>query len=246
MIHQTLSGPLLKDAGIPTDEDVRLINSLRNPPPAPVSERDVFIRRCRLAGDAVDAYYGRFRTEDLPKLLALVQGAPLLVGHNKRSLGVARFFGGSVEEYEGHSYIVPKFYWLRGHSSADDLRVAIDGGLYSEASLSFAYEKPTCSVCGEDIRTCEHLPGSPGEDGPIFYYYDNVVAVLEGSLVYRGAQPGTGFSLCAIRSDSENPVKVSRPTYGNGGENTPALQPILRIKRHGKWYRAPLVEDVGA
>jgi hypothetical protein len=230
MIHQILSGPLLKEAGMPSNGEIRLINSLKNPPPVPVSERDVYVRRCRLAGDAIDTYYGRFRTEELPKLLVLVQGAPLLVGHNKRSLGVARFFGGSVAEHEKRNYIVPGFYWLRGHSSAEDLRVAIDGGLYSEASISFVYEKPTCSVCGEDIRTCDHLPGSPGEgDGePVFYYYDNVAAVLEGSLVYRGAQPGTGFSLSTIPSDSAN------PTYGI---------PALRIRRHGKWYRAPLIEE---
>jgi hypothetical protein len=230
MIHQILSGPLLKEVGMPTNEEIRLINSLKNPPPVPVSERDVYVRRCRLAGDAIDTYYGRFRTEDLPKLLALIQGAPLLVGHNKRSLGVARFFGGSVSEHEGRNYIMPSFYWLRGHSSAEDLRVAIDGGLYSEASISFVYEKPTCAVCGEDIRACDHLPGSPGDGNSesVFYYYDNVAAVLEGSLVYRGAQPGTGFSLQAKLPDFESP---------NFGLNS------LRIKRHGKWYRAPLIEE---
>ncbi len=245
MIHQTLSGPLLKDAGVPTDEDVRTINSLKNAPPTPVSEKDIFVRRCRLAGDTIDAYHGKFRSKDLPKLLAMVQGAPMLIGHDKRSLGVARFFNGSVEEHDGNHYIMPKFYWLRGHSSADDLRVAIDGGLYSEASISFAYKKPTCSVCGKDIRTCEHLPGVSVEgcDEPVFYYYDNVVAVLEGSLVYRGAQPGTGFSL----SDSprggfvpENPLFTFS---GQGSGSASALQSILKIKRHGKWYKAPLVEE---
>ncbi len=245
MIHQTLSGPLLKQAGIPTDEDVRTINSLKNPPPAPVSEKDIFVRRCRLAGDAIDAYHGRFRTEELSKLLAMVQGAPMLIGHNKRSLGVARFFGGSIEEHEGTHYIVPGFYWLRGHSSSDDLRVAIDGGLYCEASISFAYEKPTCSVCGEDIRTCEHLPGSlvDGQKEPVFYYYDNVVAVLEGSLVYRGAQPGTGFSLSDSRIGSFAPGTPANAFAIEGEEGAAVLQSILRIKRHGKWYRAPLVEE---
>jgi hypothetical protein len=242
MIHHTLSGPLLKEAGMISDEDVRLINSLKNPPPVPVSEKDVFVRRCRLAGNAVDAYYGRFRTADLKKLLSLVQGAPMLVGHDKRSLGIARFFNGTIEQHEGVDYIVPKFYWLRGHSSSDDLRVAIDGGLYNEASISFAYETPTCSICGDDIRNCEHLPGAPTEkEGEkVFYYYDNVVAVMEGSLVYRGAQPGTGFCL----SDKDNPAfnrfTISDP---NSLGSIPVLQSILRIKRHGKWYRAPLVEE---
>jgi hypothetical protein len=233
MIHQILSGPLVKEAGIITDEDVRSINSLHNPPPVPVSQKDVYVRRCRLAGDAVDAYHGRFRTADLPRLLAMVQGAPLLVGHDKRSLGVARFFGGAIEEHtaggQRHNYIAPKFYWLRGHSSADDLRVAIDGGLYNEASISFAYLKPTCSVCGEDVRTCHHLPGTPMPEGKgtVFYYYDDVVAVLEGSLVYRGAEPGTGFSLSRrfAASDSEN------PTYA------------FRVRRDGQWYRAALVSE---
>ncbi|MBU0519682.1 hypothetical protein KJ564_12195 [bacterium] len=240
MIHQTLAGPLMREAGVISEEDVRLINSLQNPPPAPVSERDVFVRRCRLGGDAIDAYHGRFRSDDLPKLLAMVQGAPMLIGHNKRSLGVARFFGGIIEEHDGVNYIVPKFYWLRGHSSADDLRVAIDGGLYSEASISFAYEKPTCSVCGEDIRTCEHLPGAPCEkDGEtVFYYYDNVVAVLEGSLVYRGAQPGTGFSMSLWKTPTNNLVEMPL-----NSDDEVRLQSVLRVKRHGKWYRAPLVEE---
>ncbi len=244
MIHQILSGPLLKEAGLPTNDDVRTINSLKNPPPVPVSERDIYVRRCRLAGEAIDAYFGCFRTKDLQKLLSMVQGAPLLIGHDKRTLGVARFFGGYIEEHEGNLFVTPHFYWLRGHSSSEDLRVAIDGGLYSEASISFCYRKPTCSVCGEDIRSCEHLPGSPGEEGPVFYYYDDVVAVLEGSLVYRGAQPGTGFSL----SDKD--------FISDGGGSTPALRfettdeqnpnwgiPTLRIKRYGKWYRAPLVGE---
>jgi hypothetical protein len=232
MIHQQLSGPLLREASLISDDDVRAINSLSNPPPVPVSARDVFVRRCRLAGDAIDAYYGCFRPEDLPKLLALIQGAPLLVGHDKHSLGVARFFGGSIAEHEGHRYVTPRFYWLRGHSSADDLRVAIDGGLYSEASISFAYRLPTCSVCGEDIRTCTHLPGSTDKEGKTaFYWYDDVAAVLEGSLVYRGAEPGTGFSLGLA---DLQPSDSGNPTYG---------LPTLRVKRHGKWFTVPMVED---
>ena len=64
----------------------------------------------------MDAYHGKFRSKDLPKLLAMVQGAPMLIGHDKRSLGVARFFDGSVEEHDGNHYIMPKFYWLRGQN----------------------------------------------------------------------------------------------------------------------------------
>ncbi|MCX6641288.1 MAG: hypothetical protein NTW14_12565 [bacterium] len=241
MIHQTLSGPLVKAAGVPSDQDVRLINSLGNPPPVPVSERDVYVRRCRLAGDAVDAYHGCFHTDDLPKLLSMIQGAPLLVGHDKRSLGVARFFGGEIEQHGEHNYVMPHFYWLRGHSSAEDLRVAIDGGLYCEASISFCYEMPTCSVCGKDIRTCEHLPGSLEAGKQVFYYYDRVVAVLEGSLVYRGAEPGTGFSL--QRGTTVAGVASQNPGGGMDDTDQRFGIPTLRVKRHGKWYQAPLIEE---
>ncbi|RJP77292.1 MAG: hypothetical protein C4524_08530 [Candidatus Zixiibacteriota bacterium] len=235
MIHQVLSGPLVRPAGLVSDDDVRAINRLSNPPPVPVSARDVYVRRCRLAGDAVDSYFGCFRTADLPRLLALVQGAPLLVGHDKRSLGVARFFGGSVEPRGAHRYVMPQFYWLRSHSSAEDLRVAIDGGIYSEASISFTYRTPACSVCGQDIRACEHLPGTLGPEGkPVFYWYDEVEAVLEGSLVYRGAEPGTGFELARKRS---------RVPGLPGKDDFFFTPPTLRLKLDGAWYRAPLVRE---
>jgi hypothetical protein len=158
---------------------------------------DIYVRKVRLAGDKVDAFGGRFRAQDLPKLLKMVIGLPLLIGHRKDTLGVARFFDGEIEHYEGGNYIVPRFYWLKKHSQAEDLRISLDGGLVTEASLSFSFRKPTCSVCGEDIRTCIHRVGKTylGTSETCFYYYDDIVRVNEGSLVYRGGEPGTGFEL---------------------------------------------------
>ncbi len=196
-IHRELSGVLIPAQTRVTDEDISQINSLPNPPLVPVTTRDVYIRRVRLAGDAVDAGYGRFRTGDLPRLLDLLQGAPALVGHRKDTLGVARFFGGEVwqDPQSKISYIVPKFYWMRSHSASEDLRINIDGGIYNEASLGFIFRQPTCSVCNEDIRRCDHIPGREYREQPCFFYYDDILRVTEGSLVYRGAQPGTGFML---------------------------------------------------
>jgi len=196
-LYRELSGVMLPEQTKASDDDVAAINSLANPPPLPVTARDVYIRRCRLAGDAIDAGGGRFRTGDLPGLLQMVQGAPALVGHRRESLGVARFFGGGVitDPGSGITYIVPKFYWMRAHSGAEDLRVNIDGGIWCEASIGFVFRKPTCSICGEDIRRCDHIIGTDIGGAPVFFYYDDIVKVTEGSLVYRGAQPGTGFML---------------------------------------------------
>jgi len=196
-IYRELSGVLLSEKIKVSDEDIIVINSLPNPPLVPVTAREIYIRRCRLAGDAIDSGFGRFRTTDLDLLLELVQGVPALIGHRKDSLGVARFFGGSVERNQasGVSYIVPKFYWMKMHSASEDLRVNIDGGIYNEASLGFTFKKPTCSICSEDIRRCEHVPGREYESNLCFFNYDEIIKVTEGSLVYRGAQPGTGFAL---------------------------------------------------
>ncbi|HHE46709.1 MAG TPA: hypothetical protein ENL08_03265 [Bacteroidetes bacterium] len=196
-IYRELTGVMLSEQVKVAADDVRIINSLSNPPPVPVTVRDIYVRRCRLAGDAVDAGFGRFRTGDLDLLLDMLQGAPALVGHRKDTLGVARFFGGGIERNEqtGVSYIVPKFYWMRLHSASEDLRVNIDGGIYNEASLGFTFRKPTCGICGEDIRRCEHVPGREYDGKRCFFYYDELIKVTEGSFVYRGAQQGTGFML---------------------------------------------------
>lgn len=208
-IYRELSGVLLPAQKRFETSDLETINNLQNPPPLPVVERDIYIRQCRLAGDAVDAGFGRFRTEDLNILLEMIQGAPALIGHRKDSLGVARFFGGEVKKDSDTliSYIVPKFYWMRLHSRSEDLRVNIDGGIYSEASIGFTFRKPTCSVCEKDIRTCEHRLGENYQNRTCFFYYDEIIRVTEGSLVYRGAQPGTGFMLSdgtGIASDWNN------------------------------------------
>lgn len=196
-IFRELAGVMLSEGSKVHDDDIIAINRLHNPPPLPVAATDIYVRRCRLAGDAVDAGWGKFRTSDLPKLLEMVQGAPSLIGHRKETLGVARFFGGTVsrEPATGVSYIVPKFYWMRGHSAAEDLKVNIDGGIWSEASLGFIFKKPSCSICNEDIRRCDHVPGQAYGEQTCFFHYDDLVRVTEGSFVYRGAQPGTGFAL---------------------------------------------------
>jgi len=221
MIQQNLSGPILSERTAVEPLDVELIRALKNPPLVELTPDDIYVRRVRLAGDRVDAYGGRFRAEDLPRLLKMTEGLPLLIGHRKDTLGIARFFDGGIEDYEGAHYIVPRFYWLKKHSAAEDLRLSLDGGLVTQASLSFSFKRPTCSVCGEDIRTCAHQIGKTylGCPQPCFYYYDEIMRVNEGSLVYQGAEPGTGIQL-----------SLSAEPFDPAGK--------LRIKFNGRWFLA--------
>jgi len=226
MIQQNLSGQVLDEIAPVKEDDIQIIKSLKNPPLVELTPDDLYVRKVRLAGDRVDAYGGRFRTKDLSRLLKMTQGLPLLVGHRKDTLGVARFFDGSIEDYDGARYILPKFYWLKKHSGAEDLKVSIDGGLVTEASISFAFKRPTCSVCGEDIRVCEHRVGRvyANSPEPCFYYYDELMRVNEGSLVYKGAEPGTGMEL-------------NRHSTGFSPKDK------FRVKYGGRWYLAVPLED---
>jgi hypothetical protein len=227
MLFQLLSGPVvaIKEAAAATD--IEQINALPNPPLMALAMDDLYVRRCRLAGDAVDSQLGCFRTADLSRVLELTHGAPALIGHNRQSLAVARFFGGNVEEHDGHHYIVPKFYWPKAHSAAEDFRVLLDCGIISEASISFTFDTPTCSICGKDIRQCEHEPGTLYGLKLCHYYYDGIDRVLEGSFVYRGAEPGTG--ILAEISDLKRTIKGRKTiSVRIGGRSYEAIAPLSR------------------
>jgi hypothetical protein len=214
MLSQHLSGRLLRDPITPGAAELSAIHALPNPPLVQLEADDIHVRRCRLASDAIDSRFGRFRSEDMLRLLQLVRGAPVLIGHDKRTLGVARFFGGEIENRDGITWIIPSFYWPNAHSGAADLRVMIDSGVYSEASIAFTYQTPTCSVCGKDIRGCAHWPGRTYDDQLCHFFYDGIERVTEGSLVYRGAAHGTGFELpTSTQSGETNSAVVAN---GNG------------------------------
>ncbi|MBM3324790.1 MAG: hypothetical protein FJY66_03900 [Calditrichaeota bacterium] len=223
MMIQTLAGPLVAVTRAPSKNDLDEILALPSPPLTKLALEDIHVRRCRLAGDRVDAHGGCFRAADLEKLLQLTHGAPALIGHDRRSLAVARFFGGTIEPFDGGRYIVPKFYWPRHLSSAEDLRWQIDAGILTEASIAFTFETPTCSICGRDIRDCEHEIGQEYGGRDCFYYYDGVDRVLEGSFVYRGAEPGTGFMNMRLLAGGTPTKKSSSLTIKINGRTYEAL-----------------------
>lgn len=203
LFKESLTGSLLPGRNIATNNDVEIINSLENAPPIPVKKEDIYVRKCRLTGDGINCYNGRFHTEDLQELLKKTQGVSCLVGHRKDTAGIARFFGGAIEEHtafnpatgkdETMSFIVPKIYWMKEHSGAEDIRVNIDGGIYHSASISWYFDKPVCGLCGKDIRSCDHIPGQKYDGELCFFWYEGIGEVLEGSIVFSGGHPGTGF-----------------------------------------------------
>jgi len=98
------------------------------------------------------------------------------------------------------TWLAVHFYWLAESDGAGNLLKNIDGGIYKEVSAAFLFELPECSICGRDVRICEHIPfrryAIPnGSLQPAFFWYRNVTKLLETSLVYRGAVPGTKITV---------------------------------------------------
>ncbi len=165
-----------------------LINSNVRPP-VPVKPDNIFIRAMFVVSDSVNAYGGRFDRVDLPEIARMFIDSPVLIGHNKGGLPVARNFWAETIEKDGKLWIKSYFYWLKQTENAERLALNIDAGIYKECSVSFVYDKPECSACGQDIRTCGHQISKD-----IHFYYRGVEKILETSLVYRGAIPGTSIT----------------------------------------------------
>ncbi len=178
-------------------ELVALINANINPP-SPVEERDVFIRAMYIISDEVNSFGGRFPREEYEHLCELLVDSPVMVGHRKDKLPIGRNFHATIVEKENRQWVKSYFYWLKQAAGAETLRENIDGGIYKECSIGFTFHFPECSICGKDIRTCEHEPlqtyTHENSDEICHFTYRKIERVLETSLVYRGAVPDTEIS----------------------------------------------------
>jgi hypothetical protein len=166
-------------------------------PPLPVTPDDIHVRALRLVSDEVNEHGGRFPRDEHDKLCALLVDTPVLIGHDRSRLPVARNFAARVAADGDRQWVEVCFYWRKG-ARGDRLAADIDAGVVKEGSIGFEFRTPRCSVCGRDIRACEHIPGreyvdSSGRLQSAHYEYRDLVRVLETSLVYRGATPGTHF-----------------------------------------------------
>ncbi len=180
----------------PTPDLIALING-NVAPPNPVTGQDVFVRSMFIVSDQINSCGGRFPVEEHSRLAELLVDSPVLVGHRKDHLPIARTFHARLIERDGQHWVQSYFFWLRSADGALNLKDNIDGGIYKECSIGFTFHLPLCSICGQDIRTCTHEPLTPyvkdGVEQVCHYDYREIERVLETSLVYRGAIPNTAI-----------------------------------------------------
>ncbi len=199
-------------------------------PPVAVTEDSVFIRAMEVISDEVNEHGGRFSADEFARLCELIIDSPVLVAHDKRQLPVARNFKAEVVTRDGRPWVKVWFYWPKDTAGSQDLAARIDSGVLREVSIGFEFKRPECSVCGADIRECEHQPFAEGKhpDGkirPIHYIYRDIVRVLETSLVYRGATPGTRIGT-GLFFNKASEVDVCRP-LNNRPQTRPGIPASL-------------------
>jgi hypothetical protein len=182
-------------------------------PPKPVGPEEVHIRAMYIVSDQVNSQGGRFAEEELDRLTELLIDAPVMVGHQRDSLPVARNFK-AVKVREGDRvWVKSYFYWMKESDGAEALRNNIDGGIYKECSISFLFSFPECSICGRDIRQCRHVPFNDYETASgirqiAHFLYRRIEKVLETSLVYRGSVADTRIT------DTLSPDDAHRDAVG--------------------------------
>lgn len=145
-----------------------------------------------LCNNRIDRHFSRFPEEELARINDLVPGRPLMERHDLRgTLPRGRFFRSALHREEDVVSVRPEVYVLRTAENADFI-LNIEGGVYRETSIGFRFRTPECSVCGKDLRTCDHVPGRSYGGKTCHFIMREVLEVAEGSVVSAGSQ-GTGF-----------------------------------------------------
>ncbi len=193
-IYHTRGTPVFQENTV-TDEDMAPINQLA---PKPLRADQVYIRSMFLCSNQLCLFDGcRFTKEALEDIVRKVIGQSVLTGHNRTTLPLARFFKanlverGENEDGEPILFVRAWFYWLRETTGANDLLLNIDGGVYREVSLAWKYKNWHCSICGIENGKCGHSLGERYGNRLCYRLIDHVLDVLEGSLVYKGADRNT-------------------------------------------------------
>lgn len=158
----------------------------------PLKRREVAVFTLDLCHNRIDRHFSRFPEEELEKINAMVPGRPLMERHDlKGSLPRGTFFRSRLHREGDRVSVRPDVYVLRTREN-EDFILNIEGGVYRETSIGFAFRTPECSVCKRDLRTCDHVPGRTYGGEPCHYVMRDVIEVIEGSVVPTGSQ-GTGF-----------------------------------------------------
>ncbi len=180
-----------------TDKTDELLEAVNRFTLRPLTRDEFAVFRLELCHNQIDKHHSRFPEDELERINEMVPGRPLMERHDLHgSLPRGIFFRSSLKRQGDRLAVCPEVYVLKTEANRDFI-LNIQGRVYRETSIGFSFRMPECSVCGKDLRTCDHVPGRGYDGKPCHYVMRDVLEVIEGSVVASGSQ-GTGF----VRNES--------------------------------------------
>lgn len=169
-----------------------------------LKESDLIARPILLFGNQMTSYFTKMPDDKLRELAQQINqgGGPMLSAHVTDTTPLGTFYLASVDpgEDDGELILNTWAYWLNDDTGQKLVR-QIDGGIINEASIGYWYTDAICSITGLDYGESPYWAGetydvtdpSTGETEKklCFIWTTGDVEFIEGSLVYRGAYPGT-------------------------------------------------------
>jgi hypothetical protein len=200
--------------GVPTDEDMLLINeySLR-----PLNKEEVFCFSVKLCDNDIDRDFERFNEESLKTLESLFVGKTGIFNHSMKSedqscrtYKTGLFVDNDRKTVDGLAYMYLKAwcYTIRSEKN-ESLIKDIESGIKKEVSISCASGARICSVCGESH--CNHIAGRKYNGEYCHKTLTDITDAYEWSFVAVPAQRQAGVTKSFKKEKSmENILKSIR------------------------------------
>lgn len=195
-------------------EELALINKFSR---AELSENDVYSFKMVCCDTGIDRDGEAFSVNALNKLAELYIGKTVITNHNPKAENqIARIYKTRVEENNGVSRLIAWAYIPKTAGSADFITL-IETGIVKEVSVGCSVRKCTCSVCGREIKFCQHKKFKEYDGKTCYGILDDVTDAYEVSFVAVPAQKEAGiikqFSMynvqCAMDKTAEIQIKLA-------------------------------------
>lgn len=165
-----------------------------------LSADEVYIFSVLLCDNEIDRDFERFSEDTLMELKELFVGATGICDHDWRSENqVARVYRTEILTDPNrktslgtpYTYLKAWAYMLRSEANSE-LIAEIEGGIKRETSVGCAVGESLCSVCGEEIGSCNHIKGTVYNGKLCYAELKGAVDAYEWSFVAVPAQKNAG------------------------------------------------------
>ncbi|MBZ9752994.1 hypothetical protein K7W42_19330 [Deinococcus sp. HMF7604] len=213
-------------------EKINALQARRGKPD--LTAEQVLARPVRLFGNKLTSYYTRMPDGGLAILANQINdaGGPVLSAHVTDNTPLGSFYLAAVTtgdyvaspplgEPQQELWLDTWFYVLND-AEGQRLIALIDGGVINEASIGYWYDQALCSITGASYWNSPYYAGQTytiqdPETGAsttrlCFIWTTGAVQFSEGSLVYRGAYPGT-----KVGGDAASPNLLAASASAIGG-----------------------------